>query len=114
MTSEQLTAILAERVMGWGVAPGRFIMEGRGWKPAWRFQPTERLEDAFSLLDAADPSEYSISRQGGVLTVRVVIAGDVGEARDTSKPRAITFAVARAVGLDPTARPKPKTGADRQ
>lgn len=111
---DQLTAILAEQIMHWRVAQGRFLMPGRVWKPAWRFQPGERLEDAFGLLDAAEASEYCISRRSGVVEVRVVIGGSVGEARDTSSPRAITFAVARAVGLDPTARPKPKTGADRQ
>jgi hypothetical protein len=112
MTAERLTEILAELVMGWRVAPGRFMIGGRGWKPAWRFQPTERLEDAFRLLDAADPSEYSIARQDGVLTVRVRIGETLGEARDTSKPRAITYAVARAVGVVPDACSPPKTGAD--
>ena len=109
---QQLTAILAERIMRWRIAPNRFMMPGRGWKPAWRFQPTERLEDAFSLLDAAEPSHYCISGQDGMLTVRVVIAGGVGEACDTSRPRAITYAVARAVRLELDAYATPKTGAD--
>jgi len=60
VTNEQLTTMLAQRVMGWRDAPGRFMTGGRDWKPPWRFQPTKRLEDAFRLLDAADPAEYSI------------------------------------------------------
>jgi hypothetical protein len=36
MTSEQLTAVLAGRVMGWGVGPDRFLMGNRGWMPSWR------------------------------------------------------------------------------
>jgi hypothetical protein len=112
--ADQLTRVLAEQVMHWGVAPDRFLVGKRSWIPRWRFQPTKSLEDAFRLLEAADPSEYSIARQDGVLTVRVLIGGTVGEARDASKPRAITYAVARAIGLDPLRCPLPKTGADCQ
>jgi hypothetical protein len=106
MNDQRLTDELAWRVLGWRVAPGRFMMRGRGWKPDWRFQPTKKLADAFQLLDAADTEEYSISaRRGDALTVRVQIGGIVGEASDTSRARAITYAVARAVGLEPEGRP---------
>lgn len=111
---DSLTGLLAARVMGWGVRPDRFLIKGRQWMPRWRFQPADRLEDAFRLLDAADPSEYSIYRQGSLVSVRVLIAGRVGEARDSTHPRAITFAVAQAIGLDPTTPSTPKTGADRR
>lgn len=115
MTSTQLTNVLAQKVMGWSVAPGRYLMENRRWKPAWRFQPTKRLEDAFRLLDAANPEEYSISsRRGGAFTVRVQIGGIAGEASDTCEARAIAHAVARAIGLEPEACQPPKTGVDRQ
>ena len=115
MTGEQLTAILAERVMGWRPAPGRFMMVGRGWKPDWRFQPTKKLEDAFQLLDAANTEEYSISaRRGDALTVRVQIGGIVGEASDASRACAITYAVARAVGLEPEGLRPAETRVGRQ
>ena len=78
---DSLTGLLAARVMGSGVRPDRFLIKGRQWMPRWRFQPADRLEDAFRLLDAADPSEYSIYRQGSLVSVRVLIAGRVGEAR---------------------------------
>ena len=59
------------------------------------------------LLDAADPEEYSINfLRGGAFTVRVRISGTTGEASDTSKARAITHAVARALGLEVDPCPK--------
>src|SRR5262245_26426066 len=101
MTSDQLTALLAERVMGWGVGPDRFMMGNRGWMPRWRFQPVEKLGDAFRLLEEATPQEYSICGDDkGNIYVQVRIAGTKGEARGTSKPLAITYAIARAVGIE--------------
>ena len=101
MTSGHLTAILAERVMGWPVGPDRFMMGNRGWMPRWRFQPAEKLEDAFRLLEEAAPQEYSIGGDDkGNVHVQVRIAGSAGEARGTSRPLVITYAIARAVGID--------------
>ena len=115
MTTPELTALLAEQVMRWTVAPGRYLMGHRRWIPAWRFEPTKRLEDAFRLLDAADPDEYSIhARRGSGFSVRVKITGTAGEACDTSKPRAITFAVARAVGLEPDCGESVEAGVKRR
>jgi len=104
MTSERLAAILAEKVMGWGVTRDRFLMGGRRWKPRWRFHPTENLADAFYLLEAADPEEYTMgASRTGALWVRVRLRGGTGEARDSSKARAITWAVALAAGINPEA-----------
>ena len=100
MTSEHLTAILAERVMGWTIGPDRFMMGNRGWMPRWRFQPAENLDDAFKLLEKAAPQDYAMGDDGKGFWVRVRIGKAIGEARDASKPRAITFAVARAVGIE--------------
>ena len=101
MTSENLAALLAERVMGWTVGPDRFLIGKRGWMPRWRFQPAEKLEDAFKLLDSASPQEYSIrGDDNGNVHVRVVIDGAAGEAQGRSKPLAITSAIARAVGIE--------------
>jgi Phage ABA sandwich domain len=97
---EDLTTLLARRVMGWGIAPERFLLGRRGWIPRWRFQPTERLEDAFRLLEEAVPRRYSMGRNGkGSFWVRVQIGQETGHAQDLSKPRAITLAVARALKL---------------
>ena len=101
MTKEQLTALLALRVMGWCVQPDRFVMGNRGWMPRWRFQPTEKLVDAFRLLEEAAPAEYSIrGGSNGACEVKVRIGKTTGRASGASKPRAITLAVARALGIE--------------
>jgi hypothetical protein len=102
MTSENLAALLAKRVMGWGVGPDRFLLSGRGWMPRWRFQPTENLDDAFKLLDKAAPDEFVLASDGKGYSVRVRIGAITGESRDLSRPRAITMALALALGLEVT------------
>ena len=62
--SEDLTTLLARRVMGWDVAPDRFLVGNRKWMPRWQFQPAEKLEDAFRLLEAAAPQEYTMGCEG--------------------------------------------------
>jgi len=101
VTTEDLTSVLAERVMRWRVAPDRFLMSDRKWIPRWRFQPTEKLNDAFRLLEGAAPQEYSMcGDSNGNFRVQVRIGGGTGEADGASKPRAITLAVARALRLE--------------
>ena len=98
MNPERLTAMLAKSVMGWKVAPDRFLTAKRSWIPRWRFNPLERIEDAFMLLDRSGSHRYTISRAGEVFEVEVECGGRVGKATNDSKPRAITLAVARALG----------------
>ena len=101
MTADVVTARLAERVMGWSVAPDRYLIGNRSWIPRWRFQPLERLEDAFRLLEKAQPEYYSMGAGAdSAFSVQVRIRGCGGEARHESKPRAITLAIARALGLE--------------
>jgi len=101
MSNDQLTAVLAQRVMGWTVGPERFSMGNREWMPRWRFQPIDKLDDAFRLLQEAAPQAYRISGDDkGSIHVQVRINGAVGEARETSIPGAVTYAVARAVGIE--------------
>jgi hypothetical protein len=101
MTAEALISELAQRVMGWGVAPDRYLIGNRSWIPRWRFQPLDRLEDAFRLLEKAQPEHYNMGLDGsGCFSVEVRIAGKLGVARDELKPRAITLAIARALGLE--------------
>jgi len=115
MTTDALTALLAKVIRHWSVAPDRFLLGDRRWSPRWRFQPTERVEDAHRLLDRAAPQEYSMERaQDGRFRAKVRIAGVTGEACESSQARAIAFAVARAIGLEPEATPPPKTGVERQ
>lgn len=101
MSDERLTERLAECVMGWGVGPDRFMTGNRSWMPRWRFQPAEKLADALCLLEMAAPEEYSLRGDSdGNSQVDVRIGDANGEARCASQPRAITCAIARAVGLD--------------
>jgi hypothetical protein len=103
LAANSLTALLAERVMGWTVGPNRYLTGDRKWKPLWRFRPTESLEDAFELLDHAAPEEYTVSgSKRGECRVRVRINGRTGEASEVSKPLTIAYAVARAIGLELT------------
>ena len=97
---DDLTTLLARRVMGWEVAPDRFLLGKRRWLPRWRFQPAERLEDAFRLLERATPQQYTVGRKGqGPFWVQVRIGRATGQARDRSMPRAITLAVASALQI---------------
>jgi hypothetical protein len=100
VSTEQLTAILAQRVMGWRVGPDRFLMGDRRWQPRWRFRPLERSPDAIRLLEAAAPQLYTIQEnKNGVVSVRVQIEGTTGEAQERSKARAIVLAIARALQM---------------
>ncbi len=101
MTIDHLTALLVERVMRWRVAPDRYLKSNRSWIPRSRFQPAQNLNHAFELLEQAQPEHFSMgSEKGGEFWVRVAISGALGEARQTSSAKAITIAVARALGLD--------------
>jgi hypothetical protein len=101
MTPQVLTGILAERVMKWTASPNRFMLGNGRWVPRWRFQPCENLANAFELLDAVRPKAYSMGAdETGSIYAKVQIGGVVGECRNRSMPLAITFAVARASGID--------------
>jgi hypothetical protein len=100
VSGDELTAILAERIMRWGVCPERFLLEGRSWLPRWRFQPADRLTDAFKLLEKAAPERCDMRQTpDGFFVVKLQIGSGRGQACEKSKPRAITYAVARTLGL---------------
>jgi hypothetical protein len=100
-SEEQLNAILAERVMGWRVAPDRFVIGGRRWLPRWRFAPTSNIGDAFQLLDAATLVDYDLhADRNGLHTAKLRTSGASVEASCSSMPRAICLAIARAYGID--------------
>ncbi len=99
MTEQVLTGILAERVMGWKVAPDRFIKSGRSWIPRWRFRPLAELADAFRLLDHAG-ARYTLTRDCSTFAAEVQIESCRGNAVGEDKARTITVAVARALRLE--------------
>ena len=101
MTDRLLTERLARQVLHWKVTPDRFLTGNRSWIPRWRFQPTEKLEDAFRVLEQSAPQFYSMKpADNGEFSVTVRIGGKVGTAQYKSKPRAITLAVVRALGVE--------------
>ena len=85
MTGEQLTAILAERIMGWRVGPERILKGGRSWEPRWRFQPLHRTEHALQLLEKT-VGMFSLTKTAdGCFTARVSVDGRTGQATSKSK-----------------------------
>src|SRR5689334_10280384 len=99
MTEARLTDELAARVLHWKVAPDRFVKDGRRWVPRWRFQPMTDLDAAFQLLDGAADS-YAIGSDGRMFRAEVKIGARTGTASGNSKPRTITYAIARALQLE--------------
>ena len=100
MTPSLLAGLLAERVFNWVVAPDRFLLGSRQWKPRHYFQPTKRVVDAFRLLEASAPEQYTICRvKNGYCSAQIQINGQMGEAKEHSEAVAVTFAVARALGI---------------
>jgi hypothetical protein len=101
VSKAQLTTALVERVMDWRVRPDRFLTNGRQWIRRSAFDPLEKIDDAFRLLEHASAEEYEMSaRQNGLFSVRIRINGTTGEASHKSKPTAISQAIARALGID--------------
>lgn len=99
MTENVLTSLLAQRVLGWTLAADRYLIGNRQWRAKWRFQPLTRVEDAFRLLERAAAEEYTFASQDGCFWASVRIAGVTGEAHESSEARAITLALARALGM---------------
>ena len=64
-------------------------------------RPAENLMDAFQLLEAAAPDEYSMTgSKDRVFRVRVRLGRSTGEATGKLKPLVITCAIARALGVE--------------
>jgi hypothetical protein len=99
MTNDQLTAILAERILGWRVGPERFILGSRQWITRAHFQPFDRIQDAFRLLKKA-ASAFSLTKTpDGVFTATVQVGDLSGTASGRAEATAISLAIARAIGV---------------
>src|SRR5271168_2200664 len=96
-TKNQLTDLLALRVMGWGTGPSRYLLSTRSWLPKWRFQPTKIIADAFKLLEALAAVEYALrADRKGLYRATVRTTDRSGEASGSSLPCVICLAIARA------------------
>ena len=100
MTTEILTNLLAERILGWVAAPDRFLKGDRGWLPRWRFAPLANVDHAFMLLDKAAGAYTLSADKDGVFHAEVLIGDAVGKASGESKARVIALALASALGID--------------
>jgi hypothetical protein len=100
VTSDQLTAVLAKRVMSWRVGPERFLKGNRRWMPRWQFQPFRRMDHALQLLAKAG-ARYSITKAAdGTVTADVTLKNRAGTATAKSEAAAMTVALACALGID--------------
>jgi hypothetical protein len=100
ITDQTVVDQLAARILGWRPSSDRFIKCGRSWLPKWRFAPLTCLDDAFQLLDRSVGTYKLEHSSAGMFSVEVNLAGRVGRAIGEPQARAITFAVARALGIE--------------
>lgn len=99
-TDDQLTAILAERIMGWKACPDRFVKSNRSWIPRRRFRPFEDLKDSFRLLECAKGCFRFTKNRCRAFTAHVQIGGRRGRASGVLGPRTITTAIVLALGIE--------------
>ena len=100
MSADRLTDALATRVLGWKVAPGRYVKLNRSWTPAWRFAPLSNLDQAFELLDKAEATFSLTTDATGILEAEVRVDDATGKASGPLKAKVITMALARALGME--------------
>jgi len=93
MTSERLTAVLAEQVMKWRLAPERFLTGPRQWIPRYRFRPLSNVDDALKLVNAAGASLELRSKPGCPVEARVVFRGRKSRVTLNEAAAAITTAL---------------------
>ena len=98
MSDSQLTARLAQALLGWKPTPNRLMKPEGGWSPRARFQPLGKIADAFRLLIAA--GDFSVTRKGKVFAAEVQLGNRLGRASGPSAARVIAIAIARALGLE--------------
>ena len=98
-SQSRLAAKLAELLLGWKAAQGRFLKPGGGWCPQWRFQPFVRIADAHLLLDRAERFRIAGKARNGY-SVMVQIRGRKANDEGSQLAKVITTAIARAAGVE--------------
>ena len=100
MIDRLLVDELARLVLGWRLAPDRYLKPQRGWVPRFKFRPLTDIRDAFRLLDQLT-DDYSLTAvPGRGFTVEVRSKGRIGRASGEIAARTIMFALAQFFGLD--------------
>src|SRR5580693_5422407 len=101
---QKLTSKLA-RLLGWKIAPNRYVLGNRKWLPRWRFQPAKNIADSFRVLEAAGVEEYVLHcGLNGLYRVQLRTRHASAEAAGPSLPLAICLAIARVHHIDLEAR----------
>ena len=100
MNDARLTEELARRVMGWKVAPDRFITSGRRWLRKSRFSPMTSIDDAFQLLNRTGADYRLTAVKGKPFTAEVQVGDRSGKDSGDGKAKTITVALARALGIE--------------
>lgn len=101
IADRQLTDLLAQRILQWKSAPGRYVKQGRSWTPRWKFAPLTSLEDAFLLADRAATNYRLVRNEHGTFEAQVQVAGRSGTAVGKERARVLVLALARALELIP-------------
>jgi hypothetical protein len=99
MTDQQLTRELALRVMGWKMAPGRFIKPRGSWTSISQFKPLNRIEDAIQLLEHSGAKYRLIADGRGAFAADVRVGSRKGKASGSAEARVLTIALAVALGI---------------
>lgn len=99
MNDKKLTEDLARSVMGWRLAPDRFLQTGRSWIPRYRFTPLTSTDDAFQLLDRTG-ARYRLTFEGKIFAAEVWVGDLLGKDFGARKARTITVALARALQIE--------------
>jgi len=99
MTDRVLVDLLASLVYGWRPGPDRFSSSDRSWRVRSRFSPLTDIKCAFDLLDAVGARFTIVRRTGTDFSVEVWIGDRRGHAQYAELPRAVSVAIAAALGL---------------
>jgi hypothetical protein len=98
-TENHISTKLAELLLGWKAAQGRFLKPGGGWCPQWRFRPFVRIADAYMLLDCTERFQI-VGKGRNDYSVAVQIRGRIAKGEGPKLASVITTAVARAAGVE--------------
>jgi hypothetical protein len=93
-----LTDELVRLVLGWRLAPNRYLKPDGGWTSRLQFQPFKNIHQALQLLEAVTTNYTLESAPDNVFKVEARLSDRVANTSGKSKSRTITLAVAQLVG----------------
>src|SRR5206468_4217595 len=97
---ERLSDELARVVLGWRLAPGRYLKSERQWIQRSKFRPFQNLDDAFMVTSRASNAYFLGRDADGVFTATVRVGDREGRATSKTAAPAIALALTQALGID--------------